>query len=128
MSRERRGHPPRSLERERLDVVLLHELVHIKRMDPFRPVPGQCVLALYWFHPLVWCAVRIGGCPEVAICLTVMAPIEGKERPAAVTPLASGGWSAMIPSQNLNPGFHGAAAFLHRNQCQCMVVSVRPGR
>ncbi|MCW3053736.1 MAG: antirepressor regulating drug resistance protein, partial [Chthonomonadales bacterium] len=40
--------------RERLRVVLLHEVGHIRRHDWLTQMLGQAVCALYWFHPLVW--------------------------------------------------------------------------
>ncbi len=39
---------------ERLRVVVLHELAHIRRHDWLTQMLGQLVCALYWFHPLVW--------------------------------------------------------------------------
>lgn len=36
--------------------VLLHELTHIKRRDPFWNLVLRIVGTLYWFHPLVWVA------------------------------------------------------------------------
>lgn len=43
---------------ERLRVVLLHELAHVKRHDYLNAWVMQCACALYWFHPLVWFALR----------------------------------------------------------------------
>lgn len=43
---------------ERRELVLLHELVHLRRRDPLRLVLGRLALALYWFHPLVWLGLR----------------------------------------------------------------------
>ncbi|MFT4641039.1 MAG: beta-lactamase regulating signal transducer with metallopeptidase domain [Verrucomicrobiales bacterium] len=39
---------------ERLRVVLLHEIGHVKRRDLWTQWLSQTVCALYWFHPLVW--------------------------------------------------------------------------
>ena len=38
------------------DVVLAHELVHVRRRDGLRQLMRRVVLALYWFHPLAWLA------------------------------------------------------------------------
>ena len=38
--------------------VLVHELAHIKRSDALTQLFGQCALALFWFNPLLWLAVR----------------------------------------------------------------------
>jgi HEAT repeat protein/beta-lactamase regulating signal transducer with metallopeptidase domain len=42
--------------RERLEVVLLHELSHIRRMDIVPHVLSEIVRVVYWFNPLVWVA------------------------------------------------------------------------
>jgi beta-lactamase regulating signal transducer with metallopeptidase domain len=44
-----------SVDRRR--VVLLHELIHVKRRDLLTQTLAQLVCALYWFNPLVWFAV-----------------------------------------------------------------------
>jgi HEAT repeat protein len=43
---------------ERLRVVLLHELAHIKRGDWATQVVAQIACAAYWFNPFVWIAAR----------------------------------------------------------------------
>jgi HEAT repeat protein/beta-lactamase regulating signal transducer with metallopeptidase domain len=40
------------------EVVLLHELAHVRRRDVRANLVGQLACALYWFHPLVWTAAR----------------------------------------------------------------------
>jgi HEAT repeat protein/beta-lactamase regulating signal transducer with metallopeptidase domain len=38
--------------------VLFHELAHLTRYDLVANALGQAAAAVYWFHPLVWTAVR----------------------------------------------------------------------
>ncbi len=43
---------------EQREVVLAHELIHVRRRDALRQLMRRLVLALYWFHPLGWLAAR----------------------------------------------------------------------
>jgi beta-lactamase regulating signal transducer with metallopeptidase domain len=45
--------------RERLEVVLLHELSHIRRMDIVPHVLSEMARVIYWFNPLVWLAAAL---------------------------------------------------------------------
>jgi len=45
-----------SLQRRR--IVLLHELAHVKRCDVALQLFARLATAIYWFHPLVWWALR----------------------------------------------------------------------
>jgi TonB family protein len=43
---------------DRLRVVLLHEMAHIQRNDGAVHALAELVCCFYWFHPLVWLALR----------------------------------------------------------------------
>ena len=45
---------------ERLRVVLLHELAHLKRWDGVSLLLTRAAVALFWFHPLAWSLERAG--------------------------------------------------------------------
>lgn len=54
--------------RERRAVVLSHELVHVRRRDALRRLMRRAVLAIYWFHPLVWIASRQAALASEKAC------------------------------------------------------------
>ncbi len=45
---------------ERLRVVLLHELAHLKRYDGVSLLLTRLAVSLFWFHPLAWTLERAG--------------------------------------------------------------------
>lgn len=47
-----------SWDQERRQVVLAHELAHVRRKDALMEIVAKASLLIYWFSPLVWLAVR----------------------------------------------------------------------
>ena len=47
-----------SMDDEQVKNTLRHELVHYKRGDPAMSILLSLLNAIYWFHPVVWIAVR----------------------------------------------------------------------
>ena len=52
----------------RLEMVVSHELVHVRRRDALWRLVAGAVLALYWFHPLVWLASRLAAAARERSC------------------------------------------------------------
>ena len=42
----------------RLAAVLLHELIHVRRLDLLSQAVAQVACCLFWFHPLAWLGLR----------------------------------------------------------------------
>lgn len=65
---------------DRRRIVLLHELIHVKRRDILTQTMAQVVCSLYWFNPLVWWALRRmrteqeWACDEGVVATGVAAP------------------------------------------------------
>ncbi len=83
------------------DAVLAHELVHLARRDPLRHLTARLTLAMYWFHPAAWLAVRWAAiacedaCDEAVVrsgippssyarVLLELAESTGRSRPALI--------------------------------------------
>jgi uncharacterized protein (TIGR03435 family) len=71
----------REWDRERLDVVLAHELAHIRRRDWAVQIAAEIVKCLHWFHPLAWLpAARVReeseGAADDAVMLGGVAGLE----------------------------------------------------
>jgi len=90
-----------SAERRRL--VLLHELVHIRRWDVVRHWLARVGVALYWFHPLAWIAARSSSvareqaCDEEVLRLGVKPSVYARQ----LFELAQGLHSGRIPAAAL---------------------------
>lgn len=75
--------PPsaRRWTRERLELVLVHELVHISRADTLTGMVADVACAVAWMHPGVWAAARRlreereRACDEAVLRCGVRAPV-----------------------------------------------------
>ena len=52
----------------RLEMVVSHELVHVRRRDALWRLVAGAVVALYWFHPLTWLASRLAAAARERSC------------------------------------------------------------
>ena len=52
----------------RREMVVSHELVHVRRRDALWRLVGGAVVALYWFHPLTWLASRLAAAARERSC------------------------------------------------------------
>ncbi len=52
----------------RREMVVSHELVHVRRRDALWRLVAGAVVALYWFHPLIWLASRLGAAARERSC------------------------------------------------------------
>ena len=92
----------------RIRIVLLHELIHIKRKDYLTKLISRIICTLYWFMPLTWIAyyklnfdqeetcdsmvIKSGEIPaDYARCIIDFARDTGDHVPLLGTPIHSGG-------------------------------------
>ena len=52
----------------RREMVVSHELVHVRRRDALWRFVAGVVVALYWFHPLIWLASRLAAAARERSC------------------------------------------------------------
>lgn len=79
---------PAGMEPREMDMVITHELVHIKRGDNWLKLIGMLCLCLHWFNPFVWLAfLLLCGDIEDACDEQVIRNLQMNERKAYSTAL-----------------------------------------
>jgi hypothetical protein len=67
-------HAAREWDDEQRDIVLAHELAHLRSHDPLRHLLARVALSAYWFHPLAWTgAARASAACEASCDEAVLA-------------------------------------------------------
>ncbi len=86
-------------EPERRSVVLMHEVVHVRRRDALRQLLAGIVLSLYWFHPLGWVAARLAAATREEACDERVLELGSRPSQYArhLMSLATGTTSARLP-------------------------------
>ena len=91
-------------EPERRTVVLMHEVVHVRRRDALRQLLSGIVLSLYWFHPLCWVASRLAAASREEACDERVLELGSRPSEYArhLMSLATGPTSARLPAAALS--------------------------
>jgi HEAT repeat protein/beta-lactamase regulating signal transducer with metallopeptidase domain len=107
---------------ERLRIVLLHELAHVKRRDCLTHMLAQISCALHWFNPLVWVAARHARTERERACddLVLAAGTDGPDYADQLLEIARVMRSGRFPAL-----FAGASlAMAHRSQLEGRLMAI----
>ena len=90
---------------ERWDIVLTHEMIHVRRRDVLRQLMARAVIALYWFHPLSWVAARLAAFASEEACDEEVLALGSRPSQYATHLLSlAGGMTAQRPVLSLSMG------------------------
>ena len=107
---------------ERLRIVLLHELAHVKRRDCLTHLFAQAAFAAYWFNPLTWIAARRMRTERERACddLVLTAGTRGSEYADQLLDIArvmrAGRFPAVLAGASL--------AMAHRSQLEGRLMAI----
>ncbi len=105
--------------RERLHVVLLHELAHVRRGDGLWMIAAQGITAILWFHPLVWMLSHGARRESERACddVVLASGVRGSDYAGHLVSIAR---TAMVR----DPLAHAAPAFATRSALSGRVASI----
>ena len=107
---------------ERLRIVLLHELAHVKRRDCLTHLLAQASCAVYWFNPLAWMAARHARAERERACddLVLAAGTRGSDYAEELLEIArvmrAGRFPAVLAGATL--------AMAHRSQLEGRLLAI----
>ena len=107
---------------ERLRIVLLHELAHVKRRDCLTHVIVQLACALYWFNPLAWIAARHvrtereRACDDLVLACGTRGPDYADELLEIARVMRGGRYPALLAGATL--------AMAHRSQLEGRLIAI----
>jgi HEAT repeat protein/beta-lactamase regulating signal transducer with metallopeptidase domain len=107
---------------ERLRIVLLHELAHVKRRDCLTHVIVQLACALYWFNPLAWVAARHvrtereRACDDLVLACGTRGPDYAEELLEIARVMRGGRYPALLAGATL--------AMAHRSQLEGRLIAI----
>jgi HEAT repeat protein/beta-lactamase regulating signal transducer with metallopeptidase domain len=107
---------------ERLRIVLLHELAHVKRRDCLTHVVVQLACALYWFNPLTWLAARHirtereRACDDLVLASGTRGPDYAEELLEIARVMRAGRFPALMTGATL--------AMAHRSQLEGRLIAI----
>jgi HEAT repeat protein/beta-lactamase regulating signal transducer with metallopeptidase domain len=107
---------------ERLRIVLLHELAHVKRRDCLTHVIAQLACALHWFNPLAWIAARHirtereRACDDLVLACGTRGPDYAEELLEIARVMRGGRYPALLAGATL--------AMAHRSQLEGRLIAI----
>ena len=107
---------------ERLRIVLLHELAHVKRRDCLTHMLAQLACAAYWFNPLAWMAAgraraeRERACDDLVLAAGTRGSDYAEELLEMARVMRSGRFPAVLAGATL--------AMAHRSQLEGRLIAI----
>jgi HEAT repeat protein/beta-lactamase regulating signal transducer with metallopeptidase domain len=107
---------------ERLRIVLLHELAHVKRRDCLTHMVAQIACAFHWFNPLAWIAARHArtererACDDLVLAAGTRGPDYADELIEIARGMRSGRFPAVLAGASL--------AMAHRSELEGRLMAI----
>lgn len=106
---------------ERVRVVLLHELAHVRRRDCLTQAVADAVCAVFWFNPLAWMAVRELRRERERACddMVLAAGTKGPDYAAHLLEVARA-----MRGASLDSVFSSGVAMAHRSELEGRLMAI----